>query len=38
MKRLLAVGIATLVGYTLGVVTLLVWSGKQLYEEVTGGR
>lgn len=36
MKRWLVLGLASLVGYTIGVVTLLIWSGIQLYEGTFG--
>lgn len=36
MKRLIVLGLASLVGYVVGVITLLVWSGIQLYEGTFG--
>ena len=33
-----AIVAASLVGYAIGVVTLIVWSGKQLYEGMVGGK
>jgi hypothetical protein len=36
MKRWLILGIATLVGYLIGTVALLVWSGINLYEGAFG--
>jgi len=36
VKRWIVLGLASLVGYVIGVVTLLIWSGIQLYEGMFG--